>query len=371
MTMTTARRGAIVLMVALLLPLLIGFTAFVVDIGYARVVRAQLQTTADAAAESAAGELNHTAEGVVRARAVAVFVAAQNQANGDPVALAAADVEFGVWDPGSETFVPSVDPTLIDAVRVHAERDDLIPFFGRVVFSDDPIAPRVVSIAARGRDLGAGEVPYYLPFGLPLCTVEEHDPDELMDMTFELAPSAEDNTGWAMVGEGTNAASVSAHIQAMLPCMQQWAEEGHVDASCAPAGMEQEVDLNNGVAASALQDLSDAMADGVPWDEDVWGPLPAQNKNSTVPASVYGTVLMGPIPLFDGGSGYCDGGAWNETFPLAGFVWGAIYDVRSKGSSAERNVWIRLDLSRVYDIGDWYGGGSWGVTFTGPSVIVR
>lgn len=191
-------------------------------------------------------------------------------------------------------------------------------------------------------------------------------------MVFQLSPAGEDNTGWALVGEGTSADALRDHIDDMLPCMEQWVAEGHVDDDCGVADVEQEVDLNNGVAASALKALEDAMAEGVPWDEDRWGPLPPQSAGSTVPANVYGTVLEGPIPVFDEEGAYCEGeGSWNESFPVRGFVWGVIYDVRASGPAQDRNVWIRIDRSEVYDVGSWSGGGSWGVVWTGPSELVR
>ena len=48
------RRAATVVLVAVVVPVLIGFTALTVDVGYLYNVRTQLQTTADAAAHAGA-----------------------------------------------------------------------------------------------------------------------------------------------------------------------------------------------------------------------------------------------------------------------------------------------------------------------------
>lgn len=365
------RSGATLLLVILMIPVLLGFVAFVVDLGYARVVQAQLQAAADAASTTGASELDGSLEGLSRAEAVAIFAAGLNVAHGAPVALGGDDVDLGVWDEAAGTFTGSSDPELVNAVRVRARVEGLTPFFGRAVFAREALAASVVSVAARGRELGAGRVPYYLPFALPVCAVEGQDPEEIMDMVFQLNPAGEDNTGWALVGEGTNANSLRDHLDDILPCIEQWMQDGTVEEACAPAEVEQSVDLDNGMASSVLRTLADAMANGIPWDEELWGPLPPQDPNSTIPANEYGTVLAGPIPLFDE-EGYCDGNShWNETFPVVAFIWAIIYDVDDRGSAQDRNVWVRLDLSQIYEVGEWPGGDPWGVVWTGPSVLVR
>lgn len=370
--LTRARRGVSAMVVLLVLPVLLAFLVFVVDIGYARVVQAQLQAAADAAAWAGAAELDDTADGVARAEAVARFVAGLNDAHGQPVDVQAEDVDIGHWDPATGAFVVTDDPAVADAVRVRARVEDLPPLFRQVVFDGDWIDAGVIAVAARGRDVGAGSVPWYLPFALPQCAVESHSEEELMDMDFRLSPAGEDNTGWGLIGAVTNAANVQEHIDGMVPCMEAWVGELPMPEGCAPGAINLTVDLNNGVAASALNALNAAMASGIPWDEEVWGELPAQDPFSTVPAGAYGNMLLGPIPLFDGGDAYCDGDAsWTADHRVTGFVWGAIYDVRAKGSAAERDVKIRIDVRHVYEVGESWGGSEWGVTYPGPSVMVQ
>jgi hypothetical protein len=153
--------------------------------------------------------------------------------------------------------------------------------------------------------------------------------------------------------------------------MHEWDETGTVDEACSEASVGDTVNLSNGTAEAALKSISSAMADGINWDSERWGTLPAQHSGSTVPKGAYGTVLEGPIPIFESGQDYCTSSArWTETLPLKGFVWGVIYDVRDKGSASQKNVWVRVDMEHLYPVGSWYGGGSWGVTFDGPPVLV-
>lgn len=51
------QRGNIILLTALMLPVLLGFTALAIDVGYLFVVRNELQNAADAAAMAGAGYL--------------------------------------------------------------------------------------------------------------------------------------------------------------------------------------------------------------------------------------------------------------------------------------------------------------------------
>ncbi len=375
--MRPRREGASALIVALSISTLGGFLALVVDLGVTRFLREELQAGTDAAALSAARRLDGSATSVALARATAVDVGHVNTAMGvalelDPNASNAADgdVVLGSWDETTSMFQPETDPTKVDAVEVRTRREDLATWFA-VFVGRDELAAAAVSIAARGREVGAGRVPYYLPFALPLCQVDGRTEQQILDMTFVLSPASGDVVGWGAVEANPSASWVRDHIAGMLACMHEFEDTGTVSEACAQIGVDDTVNLGNGAQASSLTYLSNAMSQGIEWDTERWGALPPQHAQSSVPKKAYGTVLEGPIPIFSGGSGYCTAGAsWNETLPIEGFVWGVIYDVASKGSAAQRNVWIRLDVSTVYDIGEWSGGGNWGVVAFAPPVLV-
>jgi hypothetical protein len=374
--MRSHRRGATALTIAVSAGVLFAFVGIVVDFGVARLVQSQLQAATDVSAMAGARQLDGTAAGLTTARTTAVDVAAANFALSTPVTIdpnpgndADGDVVVGIWDEVAGEFTPSMDPARVDAVQVRARRDDLRTWF-LALFGRNTLATRTRSIAERGRELGAGRVPWYLPFSLPECEIDRHTADGLADLTFVLSPAGDDTTGWGAVGDNPNASWAVDHIEQMMDCMHDWEETGEVDAACSQAGTSDYVNLGNGEMTSALKALEDAMKDGLDWSTERWGALPAQNSRSTVPKGVYGSVLEGPIPIFQGGADYCGPrAAWNETYPVLGFVWGVIYDVASKGSAAQRNVWVRVDTRHIYTVGEWYGGGAWGVTYNGPPVL--
>jgi len=112
-----SRRGSVIVWVAAMLIVIMGFTALAVDVGYLYTVKADLQLAADSAALAGAEGLP---KGTAAARSRAIEYAAKNDANGAPVTIGSSDIEFGVWSTVSQSFTPigansSVAP---DAVRV-------------------------------------------------------------------------------------------------------------------------------------------------------------------------------------------------------------------------------------------------------------
>jgi hypothetical protein len=127
------RRGATLLLAALLMVLLLAVVAFAVDIGRIVLVRTQLQVAADSAALAAASEVTDSLADRV---AIAQRYADAHRAGGTAVKLNAADVVFGVWDYQDRTYTAS--DSLVNAIQVTARRDKSsggrVPLlFGRVL----------------------------------------------------------------------------------------------------------------------------------------------------------------------------------------------------------------------------------------------
>lgn len=122
----TRERGAVAIVVALSLTLLIGCLALVLDLGRLYIAKAELQNAADAAALAAAHRLDGSAAGVTNAVDAAMTTASQNSFWGnlgeetvtltrDDVSFSSApdDVDAGSWEseaiatasPGSYFFV--------------------------------------------------------------------------------------------------------------------------------------------------------------------------------------------------------------------------------------------------------------------------
>jgi Flp pilus assembly protein TadG len=373
--MTGTRRGASAVAVALSMTLLFGFAALVADIGYARVVRAELRAATDAGALAGVRALNQRDNGIFDAGAAAVEVTGLNAADGAAVAVAVTDTEndgvvVGVWSEG--VFTPSTDAKVVNAVSVTATERTAASGLGSAAFGSETRI-RARSIAKQGGRLGAAEVPFYLPFGLPACQMEAWPKETLVDMTFALNPATVDNVGWAILNGNVSTSALRSHLATMIPCMHDWYDLGKVTrAACGTIEIGDPIYLTNGDHHPVLSDLADLVPGGVDWDAEVWGPLPARNSKSTLTASNYGKTVAGPIPIFDGGAGYCNGAeAWNGQAVVTGFVWAAIYDIRTSGSSADRNIWLRIDPLSYRDIGVWHGGPDYGLVYRGPAVVVK
>lgn len=368
------RTGSIAVMMAVLLVVVMGFAALVIDMGYSRLVQAQLQSAADAAALAGASQLDNTVSGLSDARAMAVAVAALNDARGETIELdentansADGGVVLGVWADGA--FTPSTDPATVNAVQVNLADEGMGAMFSRVAWENDALAAAATSIAQQGLSLGASEVAWYWPFGLPDCMFEMYDGDDLVDMTFRLSPDGADNTGWTALDATINASWASEHLSSSVDCMQEWWSTGEVSSDCPEGSTAATADTSNGELTSGLQTITSLLStEGIAWDSTVWGSLPSRHSNSSVPVGKYGKMLVGPFPVIDAGDEYCTtGGKWNTTYSVKGFVWGAIYDVAD--TKSPKNIWARIDPTSTYDAGTAWGGGDYGVTATGPPTV--
>lgn len=374
------RRAGVAILFVLTLLVLLGFAAFAMDLGYSRMIRAQLQAAADAAALSAAPRLDKAAAGMALARQTAVDVAAANIEKGNPVILdpnggniPEGDVVLGIWDATGRTFTASTDPAQVNAVQVTARDLSLVPLFSRAAFGTDQLGAAARSIGV-AHWLGAGRVNWYLPFGLPLCVFQTLPRDTLSDHDFMLGPAGIDTTGWIRVGGTPNSSWIRSEIQGILPCMDEYVSTGGSTTVCASASVGDSAGLNNGADQAALRELANTLeAEGAPWDSDDWGSLPSQHPSSDISHLNYGKVLYGAIPIFEGGPSYCSpgGGSWNRTVTIAGFVMAAIYDVAYKGSVSKRHVWLRIDVETGYNVGDWWGGPDYGVVASAPAELVQ
>ena len=116
------RRGAMIILIALLLPVLVILVGFSVDLAHMQRVRTEMRAVADLSAKAAAGELSRTHD-IVLARIAAKDVASENTVAGKPKTLEDSDIVFGRsirQGDGTWTYTPNATP--FNAVRVHARR---------------------------------------------------------------------------------------------------------------------------------------------------------------------------------------------------------------------------------------------------------
>lgn len=147
--------GAVAVIVALCLVMLIGFAALVVDLGYAFDARHQLQAAADAGALAGCQRLIEGGS-AGEAEAIAREYCARN-ANGPAAGLAVDSVQV---DNGSEPW----------SVRVQVSRT--VPTFFGGIFGETGTLVRTAAKAQKGRLSGAR---YLVPWAIPIIRDEDVD----------------------------------------------------------------------------------------------------------------------------------------------------------------------------------------------------
>jgi len=153
--------GAVAIMVALLLGVLLGVAALAVDVGYLMTAKNELQNVADSAALAGASALRgrywtYSSEQKPDILAVIQDIAANNQVAGENITIADTDVTISSWP-------PPVEQDHSNAVEVIAVSNPIPTFFARIV--GEPILFTAKATASLVRcELPAGKL--CLPIGV-------------------------------------------------------------------------------------------------------------------------------------------------------------------------------------------------------------
>lgn len=125
------RRGAISVVTALCLVMLMGFVGLAVDLGRMFVVRTELQTAVDACALSAALELNGQSDAPLRAQLAGQFLALQNRSGFQSAGtvLTADKVTFSGSMNGPFLATASISGATARYVRCTADQPGMVAYF--------------------------------------------------------------------------------------------------------------------------------------------------------------------------------------------------------------------------------------------------
>ena len=241
--------GVSAVIVAIVLSMLIGFTALAVDVGYMYVTKNELQNVADAAALAGAGylgsiykTLSYNAQQThVFSRSdivgVAQQVALKNRAARMNIVINDADVTIGIWD-GTNPLPPIAAPIVgPDAVRIIARRDasangPILTFFARI-FGINAVDVSADATAALTGPATAGDL--RVPFSLS----ENNFPNNCTDpITF--SPTAESCAGWHNFLDPANASTMP---DKMLGLIQGDVQE-YDGLVSGPEWLDQNFDMN-------------------------------------------------------------------------------------------------------------------------------
>jgi Flp pilus assembly protein TadG len=166
------QKGVYTVLLALMLPALIGSVGLAVDVSHFWLVHGQLQNTADAAVLAGAKDINGTSNGRVSATASAGTFAAQNKVDG--VLVDADEVVknvTGKWDFATRTFTKTqVGDLSANAIRVVVQRADVDSYFSRIL-NPDPTT-RTLTAFATAVAGGARSVPCAAPFTIASCILK-------------------------------------------------------------------------------------------------------------------------------------------------------------------------------------------------------
>jgi hypothetical protein len=228
-----SQRGAVVVLVAISLVVLLGFTALAIDLGYRHVVKNELQDIADAAALAAAnklgsiyGAMDTTADqlayniddsGTYEGRAdiveVAVEVGAENKAgNTTDFVINTSDVEIGHWDWDKHLYCDSINSTPPDctspspvhptAVRVTARRDSaangpISTFFAKI-FGMPSLKLEADATAALGNQVNSVPEEIQIPVAISKAWLDSHPGDSVCGSVIAFSPPTDPDAcaGW-------------------------------------------------------------------------------------------------------------------------------------------------------------------------------
>lgn len=282
-------------MIAVLLVSLLGFAAIAIDIGHARLVSAEIQHAADAAALAGATAVYSPDfdDTVASARLLAQEFAAANEANGsavDDLDLNAAndangDIVVGEWDFGERTFEATTDGARVNAVQVRtaraSERNTAVSTYLGQLLGVTEMSVRASAIAASG---GPACVNGF-PLALPRCGVLDSNGDPLCNgTTLRFANDRIDNAGL------TGLTDESASTQDFRDIIDSY----DPDAGCTVSA-DDTIRLNNGTPITALRgSLNSFLAQG--------------------PVTVF-IPIIGPLS----GEGTCEL-RYNNLYDIEGFV---------------------------------------------------
>jgi hypothetical protein len=167
------RRGAVVVMVGIMMVTLVGISAISIDFSRLWALRNELQTSADAAAHAGAIQLqppNNAGTTI----AVATAYANTNKAMQGTVTVDS--VELGDWDDIGRRFIPSTPATpVVDAVRVVVSRQSTGLIMGLLGVSAPRLKARAVGWADAPVNSAAGCIkPMAIPFSQMMWRINQH-----------------------------------------------------------------------------------------------------------------------------------------------------------------------------------------------------
>lgn len=251
--------GAVIVIIAVLTTVLIGFAALAIDIGYLMVTKNELQNVADATALAACRKLGTIYQGMTyeeqqsyvcdpeTIKSVAREVGLKNKAATKWIAINDEDIVIGQWPPSPPASPFVNDLNKPNAVRVKARRDDkangFIPTFFAGVFDSYLMSAEATATAALTGQSTSDPGELELPVGISREWFDSR-PGEACGDHIKFSPTTDPDAcaGWTTFTEGAN----TNNLKGIL--------DGEVTSPTTTAG-ETEFEFTGGDATSAFSNL--------------------------------------------------------------------------------------------------------------------
>ena len=150
------RRGAMMMLVVICLPVVLMFSAFAINVAYMQLTRTELRTATDASVRAGSRVLS-LSQDVDAARAAAIAAGARNSVAGTPLTIDPNNVTFGISTldntSGKYAFTSTADSsTKITGISVKADRtatsaDGAVPMLFQGIFDTGTFQPVKTAIA--------------------------------------------------------------------------------------------------------------------------------------------------------------------------------------------------------------------------------
>src|SRR6056297_1968514 len=266
---TFNRKGAIAVLTAALIPVLVGMLSFAIDCGHLLKSRSDLQRMADAAALAAVRDLVPDPYGYQDLDAVRSRVreySAANLTDGSGFVVLDSDIQIGRYEPTSiYSGITLLDSGILDTVRVTLRRDDAANgpvslFFGGVLgILDSEVRATATAIVQKARyiDPGIGVLPFAIPESeWQSITQGEHwnvyGDGRISNGAGEILPG-----NWGTLNLGTSANSTATLSDQVLNGLQQIHLDGLYEENRIPN--RDFIDSSQSFSANGDQGLSGGM----------------------------------------------------------------------------------------------------------------
>jgi Flp pilus assembly protein TadG len=340
----TRQRGSVAVLFALLLTVLVGVLALVLDVGHFWEVRAELQNSADSSALAGALSLNGTAAQFPVATGAAQYFARQNDANSAPVNVPLSDVVLGHWNVQASTFAPAtalMPPPQVNAVRVTTRRtaatgDAVRTFFAPVIGINQQ------DITATAIAVGGGPASTCgFPVAVPQCELFDGQGNLTCDTTMTLIFNSNQNNAAFTLLTLTNPNNPAIECAFARALASSACPNGcNCSGSCIPTNVNDSIRIQNG------NDLPDPAVGYV--KQAVGPPNP--------PVYVQIPVIDTGLPPGCAGPG---SGALSGIHDVVGYVEVQLLDA---SGPPNKSLTVRIDCSRSTN--SPAGGGFFGYTST-------